>query len=124
MSKEVEKAKEIKRDECVLMPPIDISVSDDEYVIRADMPGVNKDNLDITLHDNSLEISGKVSVDESSHEGAGYNEYNLYDYYRSFKVGNDIDGEKISAGIDKGVLTLKLPKREETKPKKIKIEIE
>lgn len=124
MNKEVEKVKEIKNDECVLMPPIDIYTSDDEYVIKADMPSVSKNDLDITLHDNKLEISGKTSADESKLKGALYNEYTLYNYYRSFQVGNDVDGNKISAEIDKGVLTLKLPKKEETKPRKITIEVE
>ncbi len=114
----------MSREEYVLMPPIDIYVSDDEYVIKADMPAVSKNDLDITLHDNKLEISGKVATDESKPDGAAYNEYTLYDYYRSFQVGNDIDGDRISAEIDKGVLTLKLPKREEVKPKKINIEVE
>jgi HSP20 family protein len=123
MSKEVEKVKELKTDECVLMPPIDIYTSDDEYVIKADMPAVSKNDLQITLHDNKLEITGKVSADESK-EGAVYNEYSLYNYYRSFQVGNDIDGERISAEVDKGVLTLKLPKKAESKPKKITIEVE
>ncbi len=124
MNREIEKTGTERREDHVLVPPIDIYATDDEYVIKADMPSVKKEDLDITLHDNKLEISGKVTDSGNGTNEVKYREYVMYDYYRNFQVGNDIDNNGISAEIADGVLTLKLPKRAESKPKKITINAE
>ncbi len=102
------------------VPPVDIYETENEYVIKADLPGLYKDDLDITVHDNKLEISGKPRGDEIIQERK-YAEFETSDYYRSFNVGNDINNSAISAALNDGVLTLKLPKRDEIKPRKIQI---
>jgi len=103
-----------------LMPPVDIYETENEFIVKADIPGVKKEDIDVTLNDNKLEIRGKVNGGDDEN-AASYREYSLYDFYRSFNVGNDIDENGISAQTDSGVLTLTLKKREEVKPRKIDV---
>ena len=121
--------KKIKKDayqceECVIVPPVDIYETDNEYTLKADMPGVIKENLEITLDNNRLEINGKVVEDELEEGNLKYSEYKLYNFHREFNVGRDINGNAITANLDHGVLTLILPKKEEVKPQKIEIKPE
>jgi len=112
------------QDENVIVPPVDIYENENEYVIKADMPGVKKENIDITIDNNELSISGSVADEEKSRENIKYSEFALYNFFRSFNIGNDIDSGKVTANVCDGVLTLTLPKREEVKPKKIEITAE
>jgi len=107
-----------KVDEKHIFPAVDTYETADEYVLKADMPGVHKDNLEIIIEEDTLTIKGKV---ENLAERVTYSEYKPYPYLRSFKLGNDINREKIKAVIDQGVLTLTLPKAEKVKPRKIEI---
>jgi len=114
----------VKKTDYVITPPVDIYETDNEYVLKADMPGVTKDNVSITFNNNELEITGKVDDEYTSNENMTYREYTLFNYYRKFVVSNAINPEGISALLENGVLTIKLPKREEAKPKKIEIKAE
>ncbi len=114
----------VKKTDYVITPPVDIYETDNEYVLKADMPGVAKDNVNITFNNNELEITGKVDDEYTSNENMTYREYTLFNYYRKFVVSNAINPEGISALLENGVLTIKLPKREEAKPKKIEIKAE
>ena len=114
----------VKKTDYVITPPVDIYETDNEYVLKADMPGVTKDNVSITFNNNELEITGKVDDEYTSNENMTYREYTLFNYYRKFVVSNAINPEGISASLENGVLTIKLPKREEAKPKKIEIKAE
>ncbi|MDY6969365.1 MAG: Hsp20/alpha crystallin family protein [Spirochaetota bacterium] len=109
--------------ENVIVPLADIYETENEYVIKADMPGIKKENVDITINDNILEIKGTIDESVQNQQKMKYSEYKLHNYHRSFTVGNNIDSNKISANMDNGVLTLSLTKKEEAKPKKIAIEV-
>ncbi len=101
---------------------LDVVESDDEYLIKASLPGINPDDLEITFSDNKLTIKGEVK-EEQEHEEAHYHlrERRYGSFTRSLKLPSGIDSEKIEANYDKGVLKLHLPKVEEVKPKKITI---
>jgi len=121
--------KKIKKDsynieKYVILPPVDVYETENEYVIKADMPGVKKENLQITIEQNQLEINGKIENGTAKEEEIKYSEYNLYDYHRVFTVGNSINRDGIGANLENGVLTLMLPKSEDIKPKKIEIKVE
>jgi HSP20 family protein len=122
MTTEVNKIKtdNYNHKERVIVPPVDIYETDNEYVIRADMPGVTRENLDITLDNDILAINGRVNEDEDG-GSLKYGEYSLYNFSRSFNVGKDVDGTAVTASTEHGVLTLILPKKEKVKPKKISI---
>ena len=111
------------REENVIIPPVDIYETENEYVITADMPAVKKEDVNVILHEDKLEITGTVSAEEIDADNLKLREYALCNYHRSFTVGNNIDNGKISAKMENGVLTLNLPKKEEVKPKKIQINV-
>jgi HSP20 family protein len=108
-------------EECVIVPVTDIYETPDSYSLTMEMPGVSKENLEITLEHNELEVAGKIIKNEKEAANLKYSEYELFDYYRKFHVGNDIDRNAIKAELDNGILTLTLHKSEEVKPRKIQI---
>jgi HSP20 family protein len=102
------------------VPPVDIYETGNEYVIKADIPGVTRENLDITLDDDILAINGRVNEDPAG-GSLKYGGYSLYNFSRSFNVGKDVDETAVTASTEHGVLTLTLPKKEKVKPKKVSI---
>ena len=112
--------KEITKDNerNIEIPVTDIYETADEYTLKVEMPGVNKENLDITVEDSELILKGIVSVDSEKY---GNTRFANTEYIRKFKIGSDIDSNNISASLSDGVLTLILHKTEEVKPKKITI---
>jgi len=104
----------------VYIPLTDIYETGDLYSLKMEMPGIKKENLDIVIDENELRITAKRGSHEEK-ENVKYSEYSDRDYYRVFKIGYDVDRNRVDANLDKGVLTLKLYKSEEVKPKKISI---
>ena len=107
----------------MLTPAADIYETRDEYTMMLEMPGVTKENLTITIDNDELEIEGKVSDIAPEGKELKYSEYRLYDFYRKFRVGDDIDRNKIDATLENGVLKLVLHKVEAVKPKKIEVKV-
>jgi HSP20 family protein len=103
-------------------PPANISATENEYLLELDMPGVNKDGLQITVEGGELTIVGRRQTEAPSGELC-YCESGLADYRRVFELGPDIDTAKINAEMKHGVLTLHLPKSEKAKPKQIEVQM-
>lgn len=103
-----------------LIPNSDILETDDNYFINIEMPGISKDNLNITIEDDQLIISGE-SVNDNSDKDIQYREFRSCDFERVFSIGNEIDRSKIDAQLENGILEIKLNKSEDTKPRKIQI---
>jgi|SRR6266850_1350742 len=101
-------------------PEVNIFENKDEYVLEAEMPGVTRDGLEITLEANVLTIVGHRSDTTPTGEPV-YRESRPADFRRVFELDPAIDADKISARVDQGVLTLTLPKAERVKPKKISV---
>jgi HSP20 family protein len=101
-------------------PEVNIFETKDGYVLQAEMPGVNKEGLEITLEDNELTIVGRRNK-ETVNASPIYRESTNADYRRVFELDPAIDTAKISAKVDQGVLTLTLPKSERVKPRKVTI---
>ncbi len=101
-------------------PEVNIFETKDGYVLQAEMPGVNKDGLDITLENNELTLHGRRG-DQQPKATALWRESSLADYRRVFELDPAIDTGKIDAKIDQGVLTLRLPKSERVKPRKVTV---
>jgi HSP20 family protein len=103
-----------------LTPLANILETNDGYVLEAEMPGVNKDGLEITVENGELLIVGhRTAVEKRGREM--YRESRAFDYCRSFELDPSIDSAKITAHIDQGVLRLHLPKAESVKPRKIAV---
>ncbi len=101
-------------------PEVNIYETKDGYVVEAEMPGVHKDGLEITLEDNEITLVGRRQ-NETVAGTPLFRERVLADYRRVFEIDPAIDAGKISARMDQGVLTLTLPKSEEVKPRKIAV---
>lgn len=101
-------------------PEVNIFETKDEYVLEAEMPGVNKEGLELTLEANVLTLVGHRSDPAVGGETV-YRESRPADYRRVFELDPAIDGDRISARMDQGILTLTLPKAERVKPRKIAV---
>jgi HSP20 family protein len=101
-------------------PPANILESKDGYVLEAEMPGVSKDGLEVTVENGELTILGHRAATASNGREV-YRESRRLDYRRSFELDPSIDTAKIVAKIDQGLLTLQLPKAEAVKPRKITV---
>jgi HSP20 family protein len=104
-----------------IAPEVNIFETNDGYVLEAEMPGVNKEGLEITLEGNEITILGHRQQENFKGEPL-FRESHVADYRRVFELDPAIDAGKVSAKMDQGVLTLTLPKSEAVKPRKIKIE--
>jgi HSP20 family protein len=103
-----------------IVPEVNIFATKEGYTLEAEMPGVNKEGLEVTLEGNELTILGRRAVEAPKGE-ALYRESRDVDYRRVFELDPAIDASKISARMEQGVLTLLLPKAEKLKPRKISI---
>jgi HSP20 family protein len=101
-------------------PDVNIYETDDGYVLQAEMPGVTKEGLEITLEGNALTFIGRRG-DEAVPGNPLYRESRGTNYRRVFELDPAIDTAKIAAEMRQGMLTLKLPKAERVKPRKIEI---
>jgi len=101
-------------------PRVDTVEAEEESLLLADLPGVKPEDVDVRFDSGELVINGRCP---SRHEGANYmlSEYGVGDFYRAFSVSEHIDWQKISAEHKNGVLTVRLPKTETIKPKKIAV---
>lgn len=111
----------LTEDKKVFQTPLtDIYSTDEIYSVKMEVPGVTKENLSITIEDDELKITAESSL-ETADNSLKYADFSARNYSRTFRVGNDIDRNKIDAKLENGILTLTLHKSEEVKPKKIRI---
>jgi HSP20 family protein len=105
----------------VFLPTADIYETNDALNVVLEMPGVDKNSVDIRVEDGVLKIEGRL--DFSKYQGLQplYTEYNVGHYSRSFRLSSKIDQNKIAAELNDGVLSLVLPKVEEDKPRTIQV---
>ncbi len=98
----------------------DIFSTESELTLYLDLPGVEKGAVEIELDEtNTLQIKAKGSVEEP--KGLQFREFQIGDFYRAFRLGEEYDRDKVSATLENGVLKVNVPKREEAKPKRIAI---
>jgi HSP20 family protein len=105
-------------------PAVDILETENELVLKADLPDLKLADIDVRVENNTLSIKGERRF-ESDSEQKGYHriERSYGSFVRSFAVPNSVDTEKVSADYKNGVLTVKLPKKEAAKPKQVKVEV-
>ena len=103
-----------------LTPLANILETKDAYLVEAEMPGVTKDGLEVSVENGELTIVGRRAT--AAPQGrAVYRESRGFDYRRTFEIDPSIDVARISAKLDQGVLLLTLPKAEAVKPRKIAV---
>ena len=106
----------------VFVPVADIYEADHDLMVVLEMPGVEKTNVEISVEDGVLNVEGRLDLAKYQGLQPIYTEYNIGHYARSFRLSSKIDQNKIAAEMKDGVLSLKLPKVEEAKPRSIKIQ--
>jgi HSP20 family protein len=105
-------------------PAIDVHDSKDNIVIRADLPGLKKDDIEISIQDGTLVMRGeKKEESERKEKGAVRTERFYGSFHRAVALPVAVDEDKVKANFKNGVLELTLPKKEEAKPRQIKIDV-
>ena len=106
-------------------PTVDIEENDDSYLIRADVPGVDKKDIDVRLDHGVLSITGEKQVEKETGKGTKYHRTERYcgSFARRFTLPNTIKVDKVDATYRDGVLSLMIPKAEESKPRAIEIKV-
>ena len=104
------------------MPAMDLVESGDHFVLRADLPGMGEDDVNIEFEDGTLTVSGeRKSEHEEGNEGFHRVERSFGRFSRSLTLPQGIDPEAVTASFDRGVLEIRIPKPEQRKPRKIAI---
>lgn len=106
-------------------PAVDIYETEHELVVKADLPDVRPEDLDIRVENNILTIRGERKFEKKVNESNYLRVERSYgSFSRSFSLANTVNSEAIKADYNNGVLSLSIPKREEAKPKQIKINVQ
>lgn len=105
-----------------VMPAMDVHENADELVVTASLPGVKADDVDITITGQTLTIKGEMKADETvNRDQYLYRERRYGTFNRTIQLPVRVEGDKADATFEDGVLTLRIPKAEEVKPRQIKI---
>lgn len=111
-------------DEQIWTPKVNISENSDHYNLELDLPGMSKEDIQINLKDNSLQIEGeRKEIEEHKDRNWVRREAYYGKFFRSFILPKDVDASKTEANFKNGVLSVSLTKREESKPKQISINV-
>jgi len=106
-------------------PGVDILESENDLVLKADVPGVDPKNIDISMENGTLTLKGERKFENSeTHQGYHRIERSYGSFARSFALPDTVDVEKVKADFKNGVLTVTLPKKEVAKPRAVKIEVQ
>ena len=104
-------------------PSVDVSETETEIIFTAEFPGLEKDEIDISVNEGRLSISGERAFPEEKDTKRHRVERWYGKFYSSFQLPKSADAEKISANLKNGVLTVTLPKKEEAKPRQIPVSV-
>ena len=103
-------------------PAVDLCENKDHLVVKAELPGLNKDEIDIALHEGNLIISGERKFESQGEEGeASRSERFFGRFQRALELPKPVDPSKVTATYRDGILTVTMPKTEESKPKQITV---
>ena len=107
--------------ESTLRPAVDILETDDGITLRADMPGVSKDRLNVRVDGANLLVEGRIGISPQDQMQALYADVRAAVYRRNFMLSNEFEADKIDANLKDGVLTVRIPKRAELRPRRIEV---
>ena len=109
--------------EATLRPAVDIFEDDTGITVQADMPGVSREHLEVHIDSDTLSIEGEAAIQMPEDMEPVYADVRFTRYQRRFTLSRELDTDKIDANLRDGVLTLRIPKREEHKPRKIEVQV-
>jgi HSP20 family protein len=119
--REVGKPQEATAAMRAFLPPTDIFETEEALTVVLEMPGVDRDNVDVSVENGMLTVEGRINFNKYEGLQPLYTEYNIGPYRRTFQISGRVNQDKITAELRDGVITLVLPKAEEAKPRKIEI---
>jgi HSP20 family protein len=106
------------------VPPVDVHENAETLVVKAELPGMKKEDIQVTLHDGLLSISGERKSDVEQKEGETHRTERFFGrFQRSITLTAPVNADKIEASYKDGVLTVTLPKTEEAKPRQIEVSL-
>ena len=104
------------------VPSMDLTEAEDHFVLKADLPGLGEEDVNIEVQDNSLTVSGERREEQEQRERGWYRvERQFGRFSRSLTLPEGVDAEGIAAEFDRGVLTVRIPKPEQRKPRRVEI---
>ena len=103
-------------------PAVDILENENELVLKADLPAIKPEEIDVQVENQTLTLKGQRKFEQTNEKG-GYHrmERSFGNFVRTFTVPSTVDTERVSADYDRGVLTVRLPKKEAAKPRQVKV---
>jgi len=105
-------------------PPVDVYEDEHNVTLKIEVPGIDEKDIDVRIENNTLTVHGERKFEkEEKEENYRRVERQYGSFTRTFTLPTTVDGEKVSANYDKGVLKVTLPKKAEAKPKQIKVNI-
>lgn len=119
--KNVQTREETRSNDKYIRPAVNIIETEEGLILTADIPGATKENLDINVEKGILTISAPATHNQLGQPA--YREFELANYYRQFSIPESLDHEKAKADYANGILTLRVPKAEIAKPKKIEVKV-
>ena len=112
-----------RRADVALMPPVDVIEDSTGITLRADLPGVPKEKLNLQVEADTLTIEGDLSFAMPGTLEATYAEVGVPRFRRAFTLSKDLDAANVSAELKQGVLTLRIPKSEHAQPRRIQVNV-
>lgn len=110
--------------EAAFIPPMDVVEEKDGYLVKADLPGLSKENVSVTLQDNYLTIKGERKHETETKDANYYRHERVSGMFtRTIELPTSVDAKKIDAHFKDGVLSVRLPKTEEAKPRQIEVKV-
>ena len=111
------------RPESALMPPVEVIEDTGGITLYADLPGVPRENLNLSIETDTVTIEGQLHVDVPEGLEVTHAEVSIPNFRRVFTLSKELDANKISAELANGVLTLRIPKAEHAQPRKIQVNV-
>ncbi|HVS00930.1 MAG TPA: Hsp20/alpha crystallin family protein [Thermoanaerobaculia bacterium] len=103
-------------------PPVDIQETEEGYRLTAELPGLTKEDIQITLEDNVLRLSGERKLEKNADKDSYHRIERVYGVFtRAFTLPSQVNGAGVTASFENGVLTIQVPKAEQARPRKISI---
>jgi HSP20 family protein len=104
------------------VPPMDLVEADDHFVLKADLPGLSEEDVTIEIQDGSLKISGERKAEHEANEQGWYRVERAFgSFARTLSLPEGVNADAVSAGFDRGVLEVRIPKPEQRKPRRVEI---
>jgi HSP20 family molecular chaperone IbpA len=123
MTRDSTQPREAREPGYTLRPPVNIFEDAEGITLEADMPGVSKDRLSLQVDNDALLVEGDIRFDMPEGMEALYADVRATRYSRSFALSSELDIDRIDASLKDGVLRLRIPKREEVRPRKIEVRV-